>query len=391
MIDGREPITIRIAASLKEVDAEAWNICAGRDNPFVGYSFLSALEDSGSASPEMGWASQHLIIEGADGGYLGVAPAYLKSHSYGEYVFDWGWAEAYERAGGKYFPKLLCGIPFTPITGPRLMVSPKVGKQESEITSGLAAAMIQIGEQLNLSSIHINFLPKSECDQMTEMGFLIRQGQQFHWENQGYADFDDFLSSLSSRKRKNIRKERTNVLQTGLNIRTLTGNEITEAHWDAFYDFYCNTSDRKWGTNYLNRRFFSLLGERCKDSVVLVYAETEGRPVAGALNLTGTDTLYGRNWGSTGDFKFLHFEACYYKAIDYAIDKGLKRVEAGAQGPHKIQRGYLPSATYSAHWIANSAFRDAVAHFLQQERNGVEYEMNLNNGHSPFRKGPKNI
>ena len=246
--------------------------------------------------------------------------------------------------------------------------------------------MVQIANRLELSSIHINFPTKPEWDLIGEMGFLLRQGQQFHWENNGYSTFDDFLASLSSRKRKNIRKERAKVTRTGLNIRALAGDEITERHWDAFYEFYRNTSDRKWGSAYLNRRFFSMLGERCKDSVVLVYAEADGLPVAGALNLAGSDTLFGRNWGCAAQFKFLHFEACYYQAMDYAIANGLKRVEAGAQGPHKIQRGYLPSATYSAHWIAEKRFRNAVAQFLEEERQGVEYEMELNAEHSPFRK-----
>ena len=386
MPDDLEAITVRVVSSLADVDPSAWNACAGNDNPFVGYSFLSALEDSGSATGETGWACQHLIIEDGDDGYLGVAPVYVKSHSYGEYVFDWGWADAYERAGGHYFPKLLCGVPFTPVTGPRLMVAPNARDQEKEIRDALCAAMLQIANRLELSSIHINFPTKPEWDLIGEMGFLLRQGQQFHWENNGYSTFDDFLASLSSRKRKNIRKERAKVTSTGLNIRALAGDEITERHWDAFYEFYRNTSDRKWGSAYLNRRFFSMLGERCKDSVVLVYAEADGLPVAGALNLAGSDTLFGRNWGCAAQFKFLHFEACYYQAMDYAIANGLKRVEAGAQGPHKIQRGYLPSATYSAHWIAEKRFRNAVAQFLEEERQGVEYEMELNAEHSPFRK-----
>ena len=386
MPDGREAISVSIVSSLGDVDARAWDACAGRDNPFVSYSFLSALEDSGSATGETGWACQHLIIEDGEGGYLGVAPVYLKSHSYGEYVFDWGWADAYERAGGQYFPKLLCGVPFTPVNGPRLMIAPKAGDRKKDIRAALCAAMIQIADRLGLSSIHINFPTKPEWDLMGEMGFLLRQGQQFHWDNNGYATFDDFLGSLSSRKRKNIRKERAKVTNIGLDIRALTGEEITEGHWDAFYEFYRNTSDRKWGSAYLNRRFFSMLGERCKDNVVLISAEADGIPVAGALNLAGSDTLFGRNWGCAAQFKFLHFEACYYQAMDYAIAHGLARVEAGAQGPHKIQRGYLPSATYSAHWIADKGFRNAVERFLEEERQGVEYEMELNAEHSPFRK-----
>ena len=384
-----ENINIRIASSLRDVNPELWNACAGQQNPFIQYNFLSALEDSGSASAETGWAGQHLIIESANHEkYLGIAPVYLKSHSYGEYVFDWGWADAYERAGGKYFPKLLCGVPFTPVTGPRLIVSPSIEDHKDYIRATLIDAMIQIAEQLDLSSIHVNFLEKEEWKSIDEKGFLQRQGQQFHWENKGYKNFGDFLTDLSSRKRKNIRKERSKVEVDGLNIRTLTGNDITEAHWDVFYDFYRNTSDRKWGYSYLNRNFFSLLGERCKKNVVLIYAEMNGSPIAGALNLKGTDCLFGRNWGSSDKFKFLHFEACYYRAIDYAIANDLKRVEAGAQGPHKIQRGYLPSPTYSAHWIKNQSFRRAVAHFLEEERLGIKAEMNFNSAHSPFRKSP---
>ena len=382
-----EKISIRIASSLKDVDPKLWNACAGQQNPFVQYNFLSALEDSGSASAETGWACQHLIVENANHDkYLGVAPIYLKSHSYGEYVFDWGWADAYDRAGGQYFPKLLCGVPFTPVTGPRLMVLPAAENHKDSIQNALIDAMTQIAQQLNLSSIHVNFSKKDEWKLISEKGFLQRQGQQFHWENKGYKNFDEFLTDLSSRKRKNIRKERSNVQVAGLDIQTLTGTDITEAHWDVFYDFYRNTSDRKWGYAYLNRNFFSLLGERCRQNVILIYAEMNGSPIAGALNLAGADCLFGRNWGSNSKFKFLHFEACYYRAIDYAIATGLKRVEAGAQGPHKIQRGYLPSPTYSAHWIANQSFREAVAHFLEEERLGIKAEMKFNRAHSPFRK-----
>ncbi|MEK9723078.1 MAG: GNAT family N-acetyltransferase [Rhodospirillaceae bacterium] len=386
MPDGREAITVKVAASLDDVDAAAWDACAGNANPFVSHAFLSALEDSGSATAETGWGCQHLIVEDEHGGYLACAPLYVKSHSYGEYVFDWGWADAYERAGGQYFPKLLCGVPFTPVTGPRLMVAPDAGGRAYELQATLATAMVQIADRLELSSIHINFVTEPAWRTLGEIGFLQRQGQQFHWENDGYESFDDFLASLSSRKRKNIRKERQKVADIGLDIRALRGSEITEKHWDAFYRFYRDTSDRKWGSAYLNRKFFSLLGERCADSVVLIYAEADGLPVAGALNLAGADTLYGRNWGCAARFKFLHFEACYYQAMDYAIANGLRRVEAGAQGPHKIQRGYLPTATFSAHWIADRGFRDAVARFLDDEQRGIQHEMAYNAEHSPFRK-----
>ena len=386
MPDGREAISVSIVSSLGDVDARAWDACAGRDNPFVSYSFLSALEDSGSATGETGWACQHLIIEDGEGGYLGVAPVYLKSHSYGEYVFDWGWADAYERAGGQYFPKLLCGVPFTPVNGPRLMIAPKAGDRKKDIRAALCAAMIQIADRLGLSSIHINFPTKPEWDLMGEMGFLLRQGQQFHWENNGYASFDDFLGSLSSRKRKNIRKERAKVTNIGLDIRALTGEEITEGHWDAFYEFYRNTSDRKWGSAYLNRRFFSMLGERCKDNVVLISAEADGLPVAGALNLAGSDTLFGRNWGCDAGYKMLHFEACYYRAIDYAIEHRLSRVEAGAQGHHKLQRGYLPSPTYSLHWIKDPGLDEPIRNFVKREGEQVMAEIDaLTAQESPYK------
>jgi len=387
MPDGREAISVRIADTFADVDAAAWNACAGPDDPFVSHAFLSALEDSGSATADTGWLGHHLIIEDSKARYLACAPLYLKNHSYGEYVFDWGWAEAYERAGGKYFPKLVSAVPFTPASGPRLMTLPGLDAEEAgELRAALAAAMVQIAERLDVSSVHVNFLPEADWRQLGDMGYLQRQGQQFHWLNDGYETFDDFLATLTSRKRKNIRKERARVADAGLDIRALTGAEITEAHWDAFYRFYRNTSDRKWGSAYLTRDFFSLLGERCGDAVVLIYAEMDGLPIAGALNVAGSDVLYGRNWGCDANFKFLHFEACYYQAIDYAIQHGLGSVEAGAQGPHKIQRGYLPTPTYSAHWIADRGLSDAVARFLQDERRGIEHEMAVLTEHSPFRK-----
>ncbi|MDD9878115.1 MAG: GNAT family N-acetyltransferase [Magnetovibrio sp.] len=388
MPGGREAITVRVASSLAEVDGAKWDACAGASDPFCRHAFLSALEDSGSADGETGWLAQHLVIEDADGGYLAVAPLYLKNHSYGEYVFDWGWADAYERAGGRYYPKLQCAVPFTPVTGPRLMVAPGVtGEDADGLRRALAAAMVQVAEKLDVSSVHITFPTESEWRTLGDMGFLARQGQQFHWHNQDYADFDAFLATLTSRKRKQIRKERARVADIGLDIRALRGAEITERHWDAFYAFYRNTSDRKWGSAYLTREFFSLLGERAGDDVVLIYGEADGMPVCGALNMAGRDALYGRNWGAAANFKFLHFETCYYRAIDFAIEHGLKRVEAGAQGPHKIQRGYVPVPTYSAHWIADPGLRDAVARFLIDERLGIEAEMTVLAAHTPYRQG----
>lgn len=387
MPDGRDAVAIKIIKSLSEVSPEAWDACAGTDNPFVRHAFLSALEDSGSATGETGWLGQHLVIEDPAGGIAACAPLYLKNHSYGEYVFDWGWADAYERAGRRYYPKLQCAVPFTPVTGPRLLVNQALPDgQRREMRLALIAGMAQLAQNLSVSSLHVTFPTEDEWEAFGSAGYLQRIGQQFHWENKGFKTFDDFLGELSSRKRKNIKKERRAVHDAGLDIRVLEGADITEAHWDAFFQFYMDTTDKKWGQAYLTRRFFSLLGERLGRGVVLIVVEKDGRPVAGALNLRGGDTLYGRNWGCVADYKFLHFEACYYQAIDYAIAHGLKWVEAGAQGPHKVQRGYLPRRTFSAHWIADKGFRDAVSGFLNDESRGIEREMSAYGAFSPFKK-----
>ena len=387
MPDGRDAVAIKIIKSLSEVSPEAWDACAGTDNPFVRHAFLSALEDSGSATGETGWLGQHLVIEDPAGGIAACAPLYLKNHSYGEYVFDWGWADAYERAGRRYYPKLQCAVPFTPVTGPRLLVNQALPDgQRREMRLALIAGMAQLAQNLSVSSLHVTFPTEDEWEAFGSAGYLQRIGQQFHWENKGFKTFDDFLGELSSRKRKNIKKERRAVHDAGLDIRVLEGADITEAHWDAFFQFYMDTTDKKWGQAYLTRRFFSLLGERLDRAVVLIVVEKDGRPVAGALNLRGGDTLYGRNWGCVADYKFLHFEACYYQAIDYAIAHGLKWVEAGAQGPHKVQRGYLPRRTFSAHWIADKGFRDAVSGFLNDESRGIEREMSAYGAFSPFKK-----
>tara|TARA_R110000772_G_scaffold267933_2_gene393236 strand:+ start:3865 stop:5034 length:1170 start_codon:yes stop_codon:yes gene_type:complete len=387
MPDGRDAVAIKVLKSLSEVSPEAWDACAGTDNPFVRHAFLSALEDSGSATAETGWLGQHLVIEDPAGGIAACAPLYLKNHSYGEYVFDWGWADAYERAGGRYYPKLQCAVPFTPVTGPRLLVNEALpDSQRREMRLALIAGMAQLAQNLGVSSLHVTFPTEAEWEAFGSAGYLQRIGQQFHWENKGFKTFDDFLDELSSRKRKNIKKERRAVHDAGLDIRVLEGTDITEAHWDAFFQFYIDTSDKKWGQAYLTRRFFSLLGARLGRAVVLIVVEKDGRPVAGALNLRGGDTLYGRNWGCVADYKFLHFEACYYQAIDYAIAHGLKWVEAGAQGPHKVQRGYLPRRTFSAHWIADKGFRDAVSGFLKDESKGIEREMSAYGAFSPFKK-----
>lgn len=384
MADGGDSFTVRVVSELQEIPAAAWDACAGSDNPFLSHAFLEALEASGSATGETGWLPQHLALESADGRLLGAVPLYLKSHSYGEYIFDWGWASAYERAGGRYYPKLQCAVPFTPVTGPRLLLHPDA---DETVADTLVAAMIELARRHKVSSLHVTFPTEAEWQRLGEAGFLQRVGQQFHWLNEGYGSFDDFLEALNSRKRKQIRRERRDALQGGIEIETLTGSDIRREHWDAFYRFYRSTSDRKWGEAYLTRRFFDLLGERMAEQVVLIMARKGGRYVAGALNLLGSETLYGRNWGCLGDFPFLHFEACYYRAIDFAIARGLKRVEAGAQGQHKIQRGYLPTPVYSAHWIRDPGFARAVADFLARERHALESEMEqLEEALSPFKR-----
>ncbi|EDP61419.1 hypothetical protein BAL199_20195 [alpha proteobacterium BAL199] len=382
-VGGGIEAAVKVVAGIKDVPAVDWDACAGTANPFLSHAFLSALEDSGSVAAEAGWLPRHLIVEDPTGRVVGAMPLYLKGHSHGEYVFDWGWADAYERAGGRYYPKLLSAVPFTPVPGPRMLVRP--GIDRATVEEILAGGIIGLLERLGASSAHINFLPRAQWERLGGFGFLQRTGLQFHWSNDGYEDFDAFLAALSSRKRKAIRKERRAVAESGLTIRRLVGSDIEDRHWDAFFHFYIDTSDRKWGSPYLNRRFFALLSERLAERVLLVVAERDGTPVAGALNLIGDDTLYGRNWGCTEDYRFLHFEACYYQAIDFAIERGLAKVEAGAQGPHKLQRGYLPVETYSAHYIADPRLRDAVADFVVRERRQVLHEMAMIEADSPFR------
>ncbi len=383
MTDSGGSVTVQVHAAIAEIPAAAWDACAGDVNPSVCYAFLSALEDSGSTTPRTGWTPQHLSLAGPDGTILAVAPLYAKTHSYGEYVFDYGWADAYERAGGRYYPKLISAVPFTPVPGPRLLLHPQAPPQAR---GHLIAAMVELASRRRISSVHVTFPERGDAESLTEAGFLQRIGQQFHWTNEGYGDFDDFLAALNSRKRKAVKKERREALAEGLEIEVLNGADLDTRHWDAFYRFYLATSDRKWGQAYLNRKFFALIGERMPEKVVLVMARRDGKYVAGALNLLGKDTIYGRNWGSYGDYKFLHFECCYYRAIEFAIARGLKRVEAGAQGPHKLQRGYLPVPTYSAHWIPDPAFRRAVAQFLARERDMVERKIDALGEYSPFRQ-----
>ena len=382
-MDGSDRLSVKVVERLSKIRAADWDECAGSDNPFVSHAFLDALEESNSACAETGWLPQHLALEDGNGNLLGAAPMYLKSHSYGEYVFDHGWAEAYERAGGRYYPKLQVAVPFTPVTGNRLLIRPDAPTDAARL---LAAAMVEIAKRSKVSSLHVTFPTRAEYDLFAEAGFLQRLGQQFHWENQGYKSFDDFLGALNARKRKQIKRERREA-NDGVEIETLNGAAIKARHWDAFFRFYTSTSDKKWGAAYLTREFFDLLGQRMGERVVLVMAKMAGRYVAGALNLMGGDTLYGRNWGCLSEVPFLHFEACYYRAIDFAIARGLKRVEAGAQGSHKIQRGYLPAPPDSAHWIRDPGFAKAVEDFLNRERRAVEHEMEeLEQVLSPFKR-----
>jgi predicted N-acyltransferase len=353
-------------------------------NPFVSFDFLYCLEASGSAIARTGWQPQHLLAESQDGTVLGAVPCYLKSHSRGEYVFDRGWAEAYERAGGRYYPKLQVSVPFTPATGPRLLVRP--GERADLVRATLAAGLVELCRQHDASSIHVTFMREPECLFLAERGFLHRTDQQFHWENAGYGSFDDFLAALSARKRKTIRRERRDALAAGISVHWLTGKDLTEEVWDAFFDFYMETGSRKWGRPYLTRKFYSLVGERMADQVLLIMAKRAGRWIAGAINFIGSDTLFGRHWGAIEHHPFLHFELCYYQAIDYAIAHKLKRVEAGAQGEHKLARGYLPVTTHSAHYIADPGLRRAVADYLVRERAYVEAAGEELAAAAPFRK-----
>ncbi|GAA0305970.1 GNAT family N-acetyltransferase [Sphingomonas oligophenolica] len=374
-------ITARIAEGVVSIAAGDWDACAGTANPFTSHAFLSILEESGSATAATGWQPLPIVIDGADGRPAAIAPAYGKSHSQGEYVFDHGWADAWERAGGRYYPKLQIAVPFTPVPGPRLLL------REVAHAPALIAAIEAVTDRHGLSSAHATFIAPEQLPLFETAGWLIRAGTQYHWQNQGYAGFEDFLGELASRKRKAIRKERAGAVD-GLTIRHLTGDAITEADWDAFWIFYQDTGSRKWGRPYLTRAFFSLLGERMADRILLILAERDGRPIAGALNLIGADTLYGRYWGCVEEVPFLHFELCYYQAIDAAIALGLKTVEAGAQGEHKLARGYIPVPTWSAHYIPDAGFRRAVADFLAREREAVASEREWQGEMTPFRRAP---
>ena len=378
--------TLQVHDSIADIGREAWDACAApTGDPFVSYDFLHACEASGSATPREGWGPRHLTLRNPEGGVIGVMPLYLKGHSQGEYVFDHSWADAFQRAGGRYYPKLLGAVPFTPATGPRFLSHPD--SDAATVREALLQGALTLVERLGVSSLHVNFPTETEWRAMGEAGMLLRQDMQFIWRNDGYATFDDFLNALSSNRRKTIRRERREA-NAGLDIRVLTGAEITEAHWDAFFDFYMDTGSRKWGRPYLTRAYFSMIGQTMADRIALVMAFRDGTPIAGALNFIGRDALYGRQWGTLDEVPFLHFELCYYRAIEFAIERGLSRVEAGAQGEHKIARGYLPSPVYSAHFIAHPGLRDAVGQYLDQERPGVAAEIAAMTAElSPYRRG----
>ena len=373
------PVSARILPGVAAFDAAEWDACAGSGNPFLGHAFLSALEESGSATARTGWQPVPVAIDGPDGAPAAVMPAYVKSHSQGEYVFDHAWADAWERAGGAYYPKLQIAVPFTPVPGRRLLA------RDPALAPALIGAAETLVEQNGLSSAHATFIAEEEIPLFDAAGWLIRADSQFHWHNDGYRSFDDFLAALSSRKRKAIRKERAAAVE-GLTVEHVTGAAITEAHWDAFWTFYQDTGARKWGRPYLTRAFFSLLGERMAGRLLLIFALHEGVPIAGALNLIGADALYGRYWGTIAEVPHLHFEICYYQAIDAAIERGLSRVEAGAQGAHKLARGYRPVPTWSAHFLPDPNFRRAVADYLERERAAVAGEIAALGKMTPFRK-----
>jgi predicted N-acyltransferase len=405
-------IILEAVPSASDIPADEWNACANPKpnpdridhldtlaassaandpcsgsrsayNPFVSHAFFSAVEKSGSATAKTGWGPRHLLAK-IDGRIAGIVPCYLKSHSQGEYVFDRGWADAYERAGGRYYPKLQASVPFTPATGPRLLIRDDV--DTDLIGSALASGLVALCDASNASSVHVTFAREAEQKFLAEHEFLKRTDQQFHWRNQGFGCFDDFLATLNSRHRKSIKRERREAVAAGITIHWLTGSDITEDAWDAFFEFYMETGSRKWGRPYLTRSFFSLIGESMRDDVLLVMAKRNGRWIAGAINFIGSDTLFGRNWGAIEHHPFLHFEVCYYQAIDFAIQRRLKTVEAGAQGEHKIARGYLPQTTYSSHYIADPGLRHAIADYLKRERAYVAEAGRELADYGPFRK-----
>ena len=383
-------LTARTIEAMADVSAAAWNACANPTvapfNPFVDHAFLKALEDAGTVGGTSGWVPRHVLIEDSAGTLLAAAPCYLKGHSQGEYIFDHAWADAYMRAGGRYYPKLLVAIPFTPVPGPRLLVPPGPDHDTHELA--LASALVSMAKRHGISGVHINFLGSEPASRLVAAGFLERAGQQFHWHNRGYKSFDGFLAGFASRKRKAVRKEREQALANAITIELVTGADITEQHWDAMYAFYIDTGSRKWGEPYLNRAFFASLGATMAQHCLLVLARRQGRHIAGALNMIGGDCLYGRYWGAIEHHPCLHFEVCYYQAIDYAITHGLARVEPGAGGEHKLARGYLPSPASSVHWIGDAGFRKAIAAYLVQERAAVRNAEAAYTEAGPFRKDP---
>ncbi len=384
------PYKATIHPSTASIPAAVWNSLVpstegATDNPFLDHAFFLALEESRCATGRTGWQPQHILLSDDADRPLGLMPLFLKSHSMGEYVFDHGWANALERAGGSYYPKLQCSVPFTPATAPKLLVP----SGDSEVKAALLAAAQQLAIQRGASSVHATFVPESEADEAEADGWLKRVDTQFHWHNQGFSSFDDFLETLSSRKRKTIRRERRDALADGLTVRWLSGSDLQEHHWDAFYEFYEDTGARKWGRPYLNREFFSRLNETMANRIVLMLAYDGPTPIAGAINFVGKDRIFGRNWGCTREVPFLHFELCYYQAIDYAIAHKLAVVEAGAQGEHKLARGYAPATTHSVHWIAHPGLREAVADFLEHERASVEHSQEVLDQFTPFRKGER--
>lgn len=391
MDDDRQPAaapldwTITFHESMADIDAAAWDRCAGTDNPLQSHALFSAMEESGSAIAETGWMPRHLSLQDGAGRIAGVMPFYIKSHSYGEYVFDHAWANAWARAGGDYYPKGQSAIPFTPVPGQRLMIAPDA---PAEARLAMAEGMIKAGAAMELSSLHITFLDGDEAALLENSGrgWISRRGIQFHWHNQGYSSFDDFLGMMASRKRKTIRRERRSLHESGVRFRHLSGDDLTPADWDRFYDFYMATIEKKWGGAYLTRSFFDYIHATMAEKILLVMAEKDGETIAGALNFIGADTLYGRNWGSRVDLPFLHFETCYYQAIDAAIERGLKRVEAGAQGLHKVQRGYEPVTTWSSHYLYHEGFADAIKRFTAQEAAQVDREALELRSWMPYRR-----
>lgn len=382
-------LRLKLYANIGAIDAKQWNRCAPvHDNPFLSHAFLHALETSGSVAPETGWLPRHIAVEDQEGALFGCMPLYLKAHSQGEYVFDHEWAHAFERAGGRYYPKLQACVPFTPVTGPRILLAPSMPPEEAKrenIERILLHGALQVCQQMECSSVHFSFLEKEQWRRLGAVGLLLRHGQQFHWHNQGYDSFEAFLAGLSSRKRCNLRRERASVRAADIDIQWLRGGDISGRDWNDFYRFYLDTSERKWNQPYLTRDFFSRIAAAMGDELLLIAARRGTSMIAATLNVVGRDTFFGRYWGCAEQVSFLHFELCYYQAIDFAIRHSLTRIEAGAQGAHKLARGYLPTRTFSAHYISDAGLRAAVRDYLSFEGRHVENEIAVLDSHSPFK------